>query len=106
MVPLGCKQGRGLLPHVLAAALPLALSGAAALKHGPKNLEHATGHATALPPPPPLTPHAFAATPARIEPKAASVEVEDWDSGELVTIQLDPEKSAVEFAEGLYKQVC
>ncbi|KAL4435060.1 hypothetical protein ABPG77_003885 [Micractinium sp. CCAP 211/92] len=40
----------------------------------------------------------------RIEPKAASVEVEDWDSGELVTIQLDPEKSAVEFAEGLYKQ--
>ncbi|KAL4458209.1 hypothetical protein ABPG75_013074 [Micractinium tetrahymenae] len=40
----------------------------------------------------------------RIQPKAASVQVEDWDTGEAVTIQLDPEKSAVEFAEGLYKQ--
>lgn len=33
------------------------------------------------------------------------MEVEDWDSGEVVAIRLDPEKSAVEFAEGLYKQV-
>ncbi|EFN54443.1 hypothetical protein CHLNCDRAFT_31860 [Chlorella variabilis] len=40
----------------------------------------------------------------RIQPGAASVEVEDWDTGELVAIKLDPEKTAVAFAEGLYKQ--
>jgi hypothetical protein len=32
------------------------------------------------------------------------VEVEDWDSGELVRLPLDPRKTAVEAAEALYKQ--
>ena len=41
----------------------------------------------------------------RIPAGAASVEVEDWDSGALLTLALDPQKTAVEFAEGIYKQV-
>ncbi|KAI3435649.1 hypothetical protein D9Q98_001707 [Chlorella vulgaris] len=40
----------------------------------------------------------------RISPGAAWVEVEDWDSGELVRLPLDPRKTAVEAAEALYKQ--
>lgn len=41
----------------------------------------------------------------RCTPGAASIEVEDWDSpGSLVTLQLDPLKSAVECAEELYRQ--
>ena len=41
----------------------------------------------------------------RTPPGAASVLVEDWDTGELVTLQLDPQLSAVANAEALYKQV-
>ena len=37
-------------------------------------------------------------------PGATSVEVEDWDTGELVTLALDPQLSAVANAEALYKQ--
>ena len=33
------------------------------------------------------------------------MEVEDWDTGEMARLALDPLKSAVENAEGLYKQV-
>lgn len=33
------------------------------------------------------------------------MEVEDWDTGAAVTLALDPEKTAVENAEALYKQV-
>ncbi|PRW59758.1 ferrous iron transporter A [Chlorella sorokiniana] len=40
----------------------------------------------------------------RIPAGAASVEVEDWDTGAAVTLALDPEKTAVENAEALYKQ--
>jgi hypothetical protein len=39
----------------------------------------------------------------RIEAGAASLEAEDWDTGEAVTIPLDPAQTAVEHAEGLYK---
>lgn len=52
-----------------------------------------------------LLPSAARCCRLRIQPGAASVEVEDWDTGELVAIKLDPEKTAVAFAEGLYKQV-
>lgn len=55
--------------------------------------------------PPPLAPPLPPRLPRRIQPGAASVQVEDWDTGEVLTIQLDPEKGAVQFAEGLYKQV-
>jgi hypothetical protein len=34
------------------------------------------------------------------------VQVEDWESGEQVTLALDPELSAVEQAEALFKKVC
>ena len=40
----------------------------------------------------------------RIPAKAASVEVEDWDTGEPLRLALDPGKTAVENAEALYKQ--
>lgn len=42
---------------------------------------------------------------SRIPAGAASVEAEDWDTGAAVTLALDPEKTAVENAEALYKQV-
>ncbi len=34
------------------------------------------------------------------------MQVEDWESGEQVTLALDPELSAVEQAEALFKKVC
>ena len=40
----------------------------------------------------------------RCEPGMASIEVEDWDTGEKVVIQLDPQKSAPQVAEALYKR--
>ncbi|PSC69693.1 Fibronectin-binding A domain [Micractinium conductrix] len=40
----------------------------------------------------------------RIEPGAAAVDVEDWDTGEVVRLPLDTRKTAVEAAEELYKQ--
>jgi len=40
----------------------------------------------------------------RCEPGMKEVMAEDWDTGEPVTIPLNPPKSAVEVAEGLYKR--
>jgi predicted ribosome quality control (RQC) complex YloA/Tae2 family protein len=40
----------------------------------------------------------------QIAPGAAALETEDWDTGERVTLQLDPLKGAVEQAEALYKR--
>lgn len=37
-------------------------------------------------------------------PDMRDIEVEDWETGEMVTIPLDAEKTAVEVAEGLYKR--
>jgi len=41
----------------------------------------------------------------RIEPGAAVLQAEDWDTGEAISIALDPTKTAVEQAEGLYRSV-
>ena len=40
----------------------------------------------------------------RCEPGMTSIEVEDWDTGEKVVIELDPQKSAPQVAEALYKR--
>ena len=32
------------------------------------------------------------------------MDLEDWDSGEVITVALDPDKSCVEQAEALYKK--
>ncbi|KAK9843833.1 hypothetical protein WJX81_008320, partial [Elliptochloris bilobata] len=39
----------------------------------------------------------------KIQPGAGSVQVEDWDTGKLVTLPLDPDKEPNEVAEALYK---
>src|SRR4051812_1834967 len=40
----------------------------------------------------------------RCEHRAASMELEDWDTGETVRLALDPAKNAVQNAEALYKR--
>ncbi|KAF8058048.1 rqcH [Scenedesmus sp. PABB004] len=40
----------------------------------------------------------------RLEPGAAELVAEDWDSGEAVTLALDPDKTPVEQAEATYKR--
>eukprot|EP00192_Tetraselmis_astigmatica_P007087 CAMPEP_0117698122 /NCGR_PEP_ID=MMETSP0804-20121206/29597_1 /TAXON_ID=1074897 /ORGANISM="Tetraselmis astigmatica, Strain CCMP880" /LENGTH=703 /DNA_ID=CAMNT_0005512425 /DNA_START=58 /DNA_END=2170 /DNA_ORIENTATION=+ len=40
----------------------------------------------------------------RCEPGMTSIDVEDWETGDIVTIPLDPQKSAVQVAESFYKK--
>lgn len=40
----------------------------------------------------------------RCPPRASSVELEDWDSGNAVMVALDPRKTGVQNAEALYKR--
>ena len=40
----------------------------------------------------------------RCEPRMKEIEVEDWDTGSMVKIKLDPNKSAVELSKNLYKK--
>ena len=40
----------------------------------------------------------------RIPAGASSFEAEDWDTGETISIALDPTKTPVEVAEGMYKR--
>jgi predicted ribosome quality control (RQC) complex YloA/Tae2 family protein len=39
-----------------------------------------------------------------LEPNATQLEAEDWDTGKLVTLPLDPTKTPMEQAEALYKR--
>lgn len=34
----------------------------------------------------------------------SSIDVEDWDTGQTITITLDPRQTAVQCAEGFYKK--
>lgn len=45
-----------------------------------------------------------ASTLCRLEPNAAELEAEDWDTGERVVLALDPHSTPMEQAEQLYKR--